>query len=309
MHPILQSIFAVFILLGGIAYSFIAPWFPTRFRHKKVKDQIVLITGGGSGFGNVMARKFAELGAIVVIWDISKPGLDGTVKQVKAIKGRIHSYVVDVSDREAVYATARKVQTEVGKVDILVNNAGIGDGELIVDIKDDYLDKIFKVNIISHFWITKAFLPAMISTGSGHIVTISSSAGLFGVPKLSSYCATKHAAIGFHESITAELKHAYPEANINTTVICPYFVRTGIIAGKEHLIPPSNKLFPIRDVEPVVDEFMDAILSNQNFLIPSYGIRVLNLIKSITPAAVMAKLRDGVIMMPIVPKDKKQKHK
>lgn len=72
----------------------------------------------------------------------------------------------------------------------------------------------------------------------------------------------------------------YPDAKISTTVVCPYFVRTPIIAGKEHLIPPSSFFLPIREPEEVVDEMMDAILSNQSMLIPSWGIRFLLFLKA-----------------------------
>jgi len=75
------------------------------------------------------------------------------MKLVKSGGGKCHSYVVDVSSREEIYAAVTKVQAEVGKVDILINNAGIGEGKFFVNSKDEDIEKLFKINILSHFWV------------------------------------------------------------------------------------------------------------------------------------------------------------
>jgi len=306
MKSIIDFFIGFLLIFWSIIYSIIAPWFPKRFIHKRVRNQIVLVTGGASGFGQLLAKKFAlDHGAIVVVWDVNKNGLEQTVKLIQNGGGKCFSYVVDMSSKDEIYAAAAKVQKEVGKVDILINNAGIGDGQYLVNMKDEYIEKIFKINIISHFWTTKAFLPAMISTGTGHIVTISSSAGLFGAAKLTSYCATKHAAVGFHESLTNELQTKYPEAKIETTVVCPYFCRTPMIAGKEDKLPSPSLFLPIREPEPVVDEMMDAILTNEKFLIPSWGIRLVLLLQANLPSPVMQSIRNLLVKFPNTDSPKK----
>jgi len=308
-NQILNFLTGIFLILKAIIYSIISPLFPRGYFHKSVRNQIVLVTGGGSGFGQLLAKKFAlDQGSTVVVWDVNKNGMEATTKMVKAGGGKCFSYVVDVSSREEIYAAAKKVEAEVGKVDILINNAGIADETYLVDMPEDRIEKMFKVNLLAHFWTTKAFLPAMISKKQGHIVTVSSAAGLFGVPGLATYCATKFGAVGFHDSLSKEIMVAYPDAKIETTVICPYFVRTPMVIGKEHLLPPPSKFLPIREPEPVVDDMVDAILSNQNMLIPSWGIRVLLFIKSNVPSRVLTQIGQIVVRMPKM-KELAKKHK
>ncbi|ROT75342.1 putative short-chain dehydrogenase/reductase family 16C member 6 [Penaeus vannamei] len=125
---------------------------------------------------------------------------DETVRQVSAAGGECWAYTVDLCDRHSIYKVAARVKEEVGKVDILVNNAGIVTGRNFIDSPDELIQKTFEVNIMSHFWTTKAFLPDMISANKGHVVTVASLAGLSGVNKLADYCASKFAAVGFDET-------------------------------------------------------------------------------------------------------------
>ena len=80
-------------------------------------------------------------------------GMDQTAKEIKAGGGKSHSYVVDVSSREEIYKAAKLVQQEVGKIDILINNAGIAEGDLLVDLADEKIEKSFQVNILAHYWV------------------------------------------------------------------------------------------------------------------------------------------------------------
>ena len=155
MNQILQIFVDIFVLLyywlEGITLFFI----PRSLRYKKVDNDIVLITGGGSGLGRLLAVRFAKLGAKVVIWDLNQVGLDETCRLVKQVKdGQVYSYICDVSDRSAVYDTANRVRQEVGVVTILVNNAGIVSGKRFLETPDDKIVKTFEVNAISHFWVS-----------------------------------------------------------------------------------------------------------------------------------------------------------
>jgi len=171
----------------------LAYWLYRRLRRphrKSVENKIVLITGGASGLGKNLARRFASLGARVVLWDINERALHSVGKQIAQEGGLCWTFQCDITNRSVVYKTADRVFREVGRVDILINNAGIVSGDWIVDIPDQRIEKTFEVNVISHFWTIKAFLPEMIKSNSGHIVTIASAAGLAGAPKLTDYCAS-----------------------------------------------------------------------------------------------------------------------
>lgn len=269
------------LTLWGLLVAFVLVFIPRRFRYKDVSGQVVLITGAGSGIGRLMAKKFAlQHGAIVVAWDINKAGCDETVKDIRAGGGKCHGYIVDVSKREQIYEAAEKVKTEVGKVDILINNAGIVSGSKFLDTQDSQIEKTFQVNSLSNFWTTKAFLPGMIKEDSGHIVTIASTAGLVGVNRLVDYCASKYAAVGFHEALLTELKSELGQQGINATLVCPYYINTGMFDGVK------SKLISILNPDDVVNDVVAGILTNQeSVVIPRY-ILLLVVAKFFVPAQV-----------------------
>ena len=147
--------------------------------------------------------------------------------EIKAKGARAFTYRVDVSKRERVYEAARQMKKDVGKdVTVLVNNAGIVAGKPFLEGDDAYSLKTMEVNIISHFWTIKAFLPKMVEANHGHIITIASTAGLVGVDGLADYCCSKSAAISFHEGIRTEVRRLQ-RPGIDMTLVNPYFIDTG----------------------------------------------------------------------------------
>jgi all-trans-retinol dehydrogenase (NAD+) len=202
---------------------------------KSVKDSVVLITGGGSGIGRLMALDFASRGARVVIWDRDGEALKQTESEALGKGLSIRAMICDVSRREDVYRQAELLVQEAGPVDILVNNAGVVSGTPILETPDDRIETTIQVNVLALFWTAKAFLPAMIRRNSGHIVTISSAAGLIGVRGLADYCASKFAAYGFDESIRMELRRI--KSKVKTTVVCPFFIDTGMFTGVKTRFP------------------------------------------------------------------------
>ena len=133
--------------------------------------------------------------------------------------------------REAIYKAAKQTKSEVGVVSILVNNAGIVNGTALLDTSDERIIRTFDVNIMAHFWTIKAFLPDMISQKRGHLVNVASLAGHSGTNKLVDYCASKFAAVGLDESLRVELFVQGHGDTVRTTVICPYYINTGMFAG------------------------------------------------------------------------------
>lgn len=133
---------------------------PKCLRAKDVSKDIVLITGGASGLGRLMAIKFAKLGARVVIWDLNLAGLEETAKMVEELRskkenvGHCHYYQVDISNRFNVFAAAERVKQEIGTVTIVVNNAGIVTGKRFLECGDEQIIKTFDVNTLAHFWVS-----------------------------------------------------------------------------------------------------------------------------------------------------------
>ncbi|KAI8125711.1 Short-chain dehydrogenase/reductase family 16C member 6 [Lucilia cuprina] len=109
-------------------------------------------------------------------------------------------------------------------VSLLINNAGVVSGLHLLDTPDHLIERSFNVNVMAHFWTTKAFLPKMIENQRGHIATIASLAGHVGITKLVDYCASKFAAVGFDEALRLELE-VLGHTNIQTTCVCPFFIQ------------------------------------------------------------------------------------
>ncbi len=147
-------------------------------------------------------------------------------------------------------------------------------GKALLDIPDEKIERTFAVNTLALFWMVKAFLPGMIERRKGHLVTIASASGLIGVPKLSDYGASKWAAVGFDESLRMELRKLAPA--IRTTVVCPYFIKTGLFEGAKSRFP---RLLPILDEEEAARRILRAIERDEKKLLMPGVVRTLPLLR------------------------------
>uniref|UniRef100_A0A8C9A2D6 Estradiol 17-beta-dehydrogenase 11 n=1 Tax=Prolemur simus TaxID=1328070 RepID=A0A8C9A2D6_PROSS len=256
-------------------------------KRKSVTGEIVLITGAGHGIGRLTAYEFAKLKSKLVLWDINKHGIEETAAECKRLGARVHAYVVDCSNREDIYSSAKKVKTEVGDVSILVNNAGVVYTSDLFAAQDPQIEKTFEVNVLAHFWTTKAFLPAMMESNHGHIVTVASLAGHTAVPFLLAYCSSKFAAVGFHKGLTEELA-ALKRTGVKTTCLCPNFINTGFIKN------PSTSLGPTLEPEHVVSSLMDGILTEQKMIFLPSSARFLMVLEKMLPERFLEVLKQKV---------------
>jgi len=229
---------------------------------KKLLDLAVLITGGGSGLGKLMAQRFVSAGSRVILWDINEKALEQVQQDLIASGGhdRVWIHRCDVSDEKDVYRVAALVKEQVGTLDILINNAGVVSGNWLTELSDNSIKRTLGVNVLSHFWTVRAFLPDMMKVNSGHIVSIASAAGLVGVSKLTDYCASKFAVVGFTEALRFELAHRQL-TGIKTTCICPFYINTGMFYGVD-----VHPLLPMLEETYVVNRIMDSIQNNRVFL-------------------------------------------
>lgn len=221
----------------------------------RIADRTALITGAASGIGRLMALEMAARGARIVAWDIDANRLDDVLEALRGAGAKDHrAYLCNVSDRAAVNETARQVLAATGVVDILVNNAGVVSGSRFLDLTEEQVRRTFGVNTLALYWVTQAFLPAMVERNQGHVVTIASASGLIGVNRLSDYAASKWAAIGFDESLRFELREIAPE--VCTTVVCPFYIDTGMFTGVKSRWP---RLLPILKEEAVARRIVAAV--------------------------------------------------
>ena len=243
-------------------------WPPPK---KSVAGQIVLITGAGHGLGREMAILFGRLNAVLVLWDINKDGVEKTAREVRSLGSQAHAYHVDVSDFHKVTVSAERVRNEVGEVDILINNAGTCKVLPFTDITASEIRKTINVNLMSHFWTIKSFLPQMIHQGKGHIVAISSNLAIVGKSHFTDYSAAKFGVNGLMQALEAEL-YETKQRGIRMTTICPAAIDTGLVKSIETRFP---RIFPLLETATAARLIVDAILRNQHLLIIPPGYRYL----------------------------------
>ena len=240
-------------------------------QRKSVKDQVVLITGAGRGLGRELALKFAPLGAVLVLWDIDKESVERTAREVRSLGGRATADRVDVSEYNRVLTAADKVREEVGDVDILINNAGTCKVQPFTETTASEIRKTIAVNLMSHFWTIKAFLPQMLHQGKGHVVAISSNLAIVGKSHFTDYSAAKFAVNGLMQALEAEL-HEMKKRGIRMTTICPAAIDTGLVKSIETRFP---RIFPLLNPSTAVGLIVDSILRNEHLLIIPPGYRLL----------------------------------
>ncbi len=223
-----------------------------------LKDHTVLITGGGNGIGRLLALGAAKRGARVMLWDLSSDAAEKVRAEIVDAGGHAQAYAVDVADRDAVRVAAR----QTGSVEVLINNAGIVTGKNILDASEDAIEQTIGVNTLALFWVTRAFLPSMIENHRGTVVTVASAAGLVGIAQQTDYSASKFAAFGFAESLRLEM--AKEKTGVNSLVVCPYFISTGMFEGVRTKYP---RLLPILQPDYVAEKILVAIEEGRHQLI------------------------------------------
>lgn len=237
------------------------------------KNKIVLITGGASGIGFLMAREALKREASkVIIWDINTDGLHAAVEKLD--ESRCIAYTVDVSSLDQIKQTAEKVRKEAGKVDILINNAGIVVGKYFHEHNHQEVDLTMSINTNALMHIALEFLPEMVLNNSGHIVNIASAAGMVANPQMSVYCASKWAVIGWSDSVRLEMKKL--KKAVHVTTVTPYYINTGMFDGVKSIIP-------IQKPEPTARKIIRAIEKNKAFIRMPWLVYTLPLVKGLFP--------------------------
>jgi 3-oxoacyl-[acyl-carrier protein] reductase len=190
----------------------------------RLKGKVAVVTGAASGFGEGMARRFAEEGAKVVVADLNG---DGAARVAKEIGSAAVAITVDVSKRSDTDTMVRTATEKFGRLDILVNNAGYThrNGDLL-KVDEATFDRIYNVNMKAIYLAALAAVPVMEKQGGGSIITTASTAGLRPRPGLVWYNASKGWAINATKSMAVELAPKKIRANC----LCPVAGETGMLA-------------------------------------------------------------------------------
>src|SRR4030095_12888040 len=175
------------------------------------------------GIGKQLAVDFAAYGATVVGCGRSTARLKETLIEVRRLSPSSTMIGCDVSDAEQVQGMIAKVLVDYGRVDILINNAGIGMRPPFAETPLATIEEILRINYLGAVYCTHEVLPSMLARGHGHIINISSGAGIIGTLNMSAYCASKFAMNGWAESLYHELR----PLGIHVAIVCPGPVTTG----------------------------------------------------------------------------------
>ncbi|KAF1717904.1 hypothetical protein CSC74_03080 [Pseudoxanthomonas yeongjuensis] len=210
------------------------------------EGKVAVVTGAGSGFGREFARKGSTLGMKLVLADIQADALEQTRVELEAQGAEVIARVVDVSDGGQVEALAAATMETFGGVHLLFNNAGIGAAGLIWENTVRDWEWALGVNLWGVIHGVRTFTPLMLAAAKsdpgyrGHIVNTASMAGLLNQPNLGAYNVSKHAVVSLSETLYHDLSLVTDQ--VRCSVLCPYFVPTGI--HKSHRNRPSGLANP-----------------------------------------------------------------
>jgi short-subunit dehydrogenase len=190
---------------------------------KPLKDKIILITGGSSGIGAILAELVVKNGGTPILIARSEINLIQVTNTIEAkYQQHVPYYVTDVSNTEQVKLTFQSLLSTYPTIDILVNNAGYGIFQAFKEAPEEDFEAIMKVNYLGTVFCTKQVLPSMLQNKKGHIINVASQAGKMSTPKSTAYTASKHAVLGFTNSLRLELR----KESIMVTAVNPGPIRT-----------------------------------------------------------------------------------
>ena len=225
----------------------------------KLNDKIVIVTGAASGIGKALCQRFHKEGAAgIVAVDIDAKGAVEVADSVGGI-----GIGADVSIEADVIKVVEEAEREYGRIDIFASNAGIAgyDVSHAASAPNEVWERIWSVNVMAHVYAARAVLPRMIERGSGYLLNTASAAGLLSQIGTAPYAVTKHAAIGFAESLSI----THYDDGIRVSVICPQAVRTAMTAGTDG---GSAGLDGMMEADEVCDSVVKGIEEERFLILP-----------------------------------------
>lgn len=212
----------------------------------ELNGKVAVVTGGASGIGRAVALALAAESMKVVVADIEQPPLDSTVAEIELAGGAASGVVCDVSDWESVDGLRAQCESAFGPADVVMNNAGVAGGGSISMVDLKAWEWTLAVNLWGVIHGVKAFIPAMIERGSGHVINTASIAGHLTSTGMGAYNTSKHAVVAFSETLQQEMLEG--DTGVGVTCLCPGFVATNIINSdrnrQERYLDPGPDLGP-----------------------------------------------------------------
>lgn len=208
----------------------------------KIKDRVVVVTGGASGIGRGLCERFAaEAAAAIIVADIDQSGIDETLGLI-GDRSKSLGQITDVADETHIQTLVDTTIEQYGRIDLFCSNAGIFTAGSET-VPTDAWQKIWEINVMSHIYAARAVLPSMLERGEGYLLNTASAAGLLSQVGSAPYAVTKHAAVGFAEWLAI----TYGKRGIKVSALCPQAVRSkmtsqgdGGVAGMDGMLEPEQ---------------------------------------------------------------------
>lgn len=242
--------------------------------------KVALVTGAGSGMGQISAWRLADVGAQVAAVDINEEGLARTA----AGRDNVHVFPCDVTDPSQVEQVVARVREQLGPIDRVTHAAAIMPASPLIDMPVEKILKLMEVNYAGTVYVTMATLPAMLERRSGDLILFGSLAGHVATPHLGAYCATKAAINTFAEVLIYENR----ENPVRIMLVCPPMVNTPLLKQAQETSNPRSiqqglQQGRVADPEFIVDEIEKGIEKGVKILFPGREAKILFALRRYTP--------------------------
>jgi NAD(P)-dependent dehydrogenase (short-subunit alcohol dehydrogenase family) len=251
----------------------------------ELRDRHAVVTGGASGIGAALARRFAEEGARVVVADLDGEGAATVAEEIGGLGVR-----TDVGREEEIQALVARAEEAGGPIDLFFSNAGVpGPGGGPVEVPVDAWQQTWEVNVLAHVWAARALLPGMLERGDGYLLNTASAAGLLTHVAALPYTVTKHAAVALAEWLSIN----YRDAGIKVSCLCPQAVRTPMMMATVEDESGASVLASGAMIEPgdVADVVVEAIRDERFLILPHPEVAGYMAVKATQPERWLAGMR------------------
>ncbi|KAI4645984.1 hypothetical protein J4E93_005563 [Alternaria ventricosa] len=221
------------------------------------KNEVAVVTGGSAGIGGCVVKKLTSHGIKVAVLDVS-PLSEIFTKDELAL---VRYYKCDITSRDNIHQAAEAIRSDLGSPSILINNAGIGNAWTVKDIPQANLNRMFDINLLSHWSTVQEFLPDMLAKKKGHIMGVASLASFVALAGAVDYSATKAALLAFHEGLTQEIKHRYKCPTIQTSMVHPNWTKSAITSHEAIAAGLKSVRANILEPEDVAEAMVNQIVS------------------------------------------------